>query len=312
MTLRSSLGRLKERLFYPYAVRAGFEDVYRRIEFMERRLERIQQALGRIEGRQVDGLDDRSLLASEFQVFSQWGEDGIVRELVRRVECPRPVFVEFGVEAYHESNTRFLLKDRNWTGLVMDGDPHAVQRIRNSRVHWLHDLTAAHAWITRDNINALLEEHGVTGPIGLLSIDVDGMDYWIWEAIEVIDPTIVIVEYNFRFGSQDTVTVPYDEAFDRRTAHPSLLSYGASLAALNHLGRRKGYDLVACGSAGLNAFFVKRNARPDSIPVRSVEEAYREGRFHETHEEGVRVKRSLDDQATLARALPLVDVTRLV
>lgn len=306
--IRSLFGRLKERLLLPHAVRAEFRRVHHTLEMMERRIERAQEALGRIEGRQMDDGDDAPLQEREFRVFSQWGEDGIVRHLTQVVPIERPFFVEFGVEAYHEANTRFLLTDANWSGLVLDSDAHAIDRIRRSRIHWLHDLTAVQAWLTRENVDEALSTHGAEGPIGLLSIDVDGMDYWIWDAIECVSPAIVIAEYNFRFGREASVTVPYAPDFDRRRAHPSLLYYGASLTALARLGARKGYDLIGCGSAGLNAFFVRRDLRPASLPALSAHDAWLEGRFHETHEDGGRVKRTAAEQAALVQSLPLQEV----
>lgn len=309
MGLGALAGRVKEKLLLPYAVREGFARLEQQLQMLERRVRYMQEALGRIEARQNASLAPASLDASEFRVYSQWGEDGIIEHLVRHVPIARPVFVEFGVEGYEEANTRFLLMHRNWSGLVLDGDAAAVQRIRRSREYWLYDLTAVDAFITRDNINALLADHGVEGEIGLLSVDIDGMDYWIWEAIEVVRPAIVVVEYNARLGSTDAVTVPYDASFDRRKAHHSILYYGASLPALHALGERKGYDLVGCGSAGLNAFFVRKDLRPASIPARTPDEAYVVSRFCEAHDEaGRRIKLSHEEQMRLVRALPLVTV----
>lgn len=304
--IRARLGALKERLFYPYAARAATERVLARLEWLERRLLRLQEAVGRIEARQTADLPPEALHDAEFRVFSQWGEDGIIRHLLRHVPVERNYFVEFGVEAYHEANTRFLLIDGNWAGLVLDGDAHAIDRIRGSRLYWLHDLTAVQAWIDRENIDGLIAEHGTTGPIGLLSIDIDGMDWWVWEAVTCVEPAIVVIEYNFRFGPEASVTVPYDAGFDRRTADPSLLYYGASLEALTRLGRRKGYDLVGCGRAGLNAFFVRSALRPDGLPARTSREAFVQGRFHETHmADGRRVKRSVEAQRDHVLGRPL-------
>lgn len=316
MALRRLLGRAKERLLLPHAVLEAFEkvhwrfnDVDRRLHDMERRLRYLQEGVGRVESRQLAAPAGLSLQEREFRVFSQWGEDGIVDFLVRHVPIPRRLFVEFGVEGYDEANTRFLLVNHNWSGLVLDGDPAAVQRIRRQREYWLHNLKAVEAFVTRENIDALLTEHGVTGEIGLLSIDIDGMDWWVWDAVTVVQPAIVIVEYNARLGNDDAVTVPYDPAFDRRRAHHSILYYGASLRALHDLGARKGYDLVGCGSAGLNAFFVRRDLRPPAIPAVSPDEAFIAGQFCEAHDaEGRRVKMSEEEQRRLVRSLPLVRV----
>jgi hypothetical protein len=281
----------------------------RRLWDLDRRMRLVQEALGRIEARQQRDDPDLALQAREFRVYSQWGEDGILEHLCRHVPIPRKVFIEFGVENYEEANTRFLLVSGNWAGLVIDGSEQHIAQIRNSRVYWLHNLKAVHAFITRENINQILRENGVTGEIGLLSIDIDGMDYWVWEAITVVQPAIVVIEYNHRFGAERAVTVPYDATFDRRKAHHSLVYYGASLRAMVELGARKGYDFVGCGSAGLNAFFVRGDFRPSQIAVMSVEQGFVAGQFCETHDaQAQRIKMSEEDQRRILDKLPLVEV----
>lgn len=276
---------------------------------LDRRLRLVQEALGRVEARQVAQQTPASLRDSEYRVYSQWGEDGVIQYLLGRVPVRRKVFVEFGVEDYEEANTRFLLVNNNWSGLVIDGSAEHVAKIKASRTYWRHNLKAACAFVTRENINAILVENGLSGEIGLLSIDVDGMDYWVWEAIEAVTPAIVVVEYNHRLGAHDAVTVPYRPDFERRKAHHSLLYYGASLAALSGLGRRKGYALVGCGSAGLNAFFVHRDLKPPDLPERSAEEAFVAGQFREAHDQrGNRAEMTPEDEARLVKDLPLVRV----
>lgn len=216
----------------------------------------------------------------EFRVFSQFCEDGIIQYLIRRADI-RPnltSFVEFGVEDYSEANTRFLLMNDNWRGLIMDGDASNVAAVNAWRDRWKYDLTAKHAFIDRDNIDGLLAAAGFVGQIGLLSIDIDGNDYWVWERVSAVDPVIVVVEYNSLFGASRAVSVPYDPAFDCGRAHYSHLYWGSSLRALELLGIRKGYALVGCNSAGNNAFFVKRD-RLNGQPALTSEQAYKEARF---------------------------------
>lgn len=120
-------------------------------------------------------------------------------------------------------------------------------------------------FVTTENINDLFRGNGVDGDIGLLSIDINGNDYWVWEAIKDVSPRIVMVEYNARFGSHRAVTVPYDPAFGRAKAHHSRIYYGASLAALVLLGSRKGYEFVGCNSTGNDAFWGCAEVRPSSL-----------------------------------------------
>jgi len=218
---------------------------------------------------------------AEFKVFSQFGDDGIIQYLIHRLQSLPDSFVEFGVENYRESNTRFLLLNNNWRGLVMDGNADSIRYIKKDDIYWRHTLAARCAFINRDNINDLLTEAGFTGEIGLLSIDIDGIDYWVWEKLEVVDPVVVIVEYNSIFGPDLAVTVPYDPNFVRHQAHYSGQFWGASLRALAWLAERKGYSLLGCNSAGNNAYFV-RNNKLGQLPVFSAREAFVDARFRDS------------------------------
>lgn len=242
----------------------------------------------------VDRLDatevPRHLRDVEFKVFSQFGEDGIIQYLIRRAGIPRErrCFVEFGVESYTEANTRFLLMNDNWRGLIIDGSEAHMAAVRGSQVYWRHDLTAVAAFVDAVNINGLIANAGYAGEVGLLSIDVDGMDYWIWEKIDVVDPIIVVIEYNSVFGAKRAVTVPYDARFTRTAAHHSNLYWGCSLKAVELLGKRKGYALVGSNSAGNNAFLVRRD-RLNGQPEVTAEEAYVESRFRESRDKNGRL-----------------------
>jgi hypothetical protein len=276
---------------------------------MLRVLGQMREALGRIEARQCAAKGASSFTAHEFQVYSQWGEDGLIQRLIREVKIARKIFVEFGVETYTEANTRFLLVNDNWSGLVLDGGEANIRTIRRSDVYWRHNLKAVQAFITRENINELLRDNGVTGEIGLLSVDIDGNDYWVWEAIDAVSPALVVVEYNSRFGSERAVTVPYDPKFVRQEAHSSCAYYGASLAALVALGRRKGYAFVGSNTAGNNAFFVRRDLLPATLREVSVAEGYVALQFREARDaQGKLAFMSPEQEAKLVNGLPLVEV----
>lgn len=223
-----------------------------------------------------------SLREVEFRVFSQFGDDGIIQYLLQHVDAPES-FIEFGVETYRESNTRFLLVKDNWRGLVIDGSEANVASITTMAEHWRHDLTAVASFITRDNINDLFTTAGFTGEVGLLSIDIDGNDYWVWEAIEVVSPVVVVAEYNSVFGPEAKVTVPYAADFTRRAAHHSHLFFGASLGALCDLAERKGYAFVGSNSNGNNAYFVRLDQLGD-LRALSAAEGYVESRFRESRD----------------------------
>ena len=278
---------------------------------IETRLMRLQEAIGRIENRQLAALGTMGMQANEFRAYSQWGEDGIIQSLIRALELGRSVFVEFGVETYVESNTRFLLTNDNWAGLVIDGSEANIAYIRSDPIYWKHNLKAECSFITRDNINELIRRNGISGDIGLLSVDIDGNDYWVWQAIDVVDPVIVIVEYNARFGSAATLTVPYDPNFVRSQAHHSTIYYGASLAAFHQLGERKGYSLVGCNSAGNNAFFVRKDCVPASMKVLTPAQAYVSNQFRESRDAaGGLIFLAPESERAILDSLPLVDVSR--
>lgn len=219
-----------------------------------------------------DHVRQRSTIQSirdvEFKIFSQWGDDGIIQWLIHHLDIQNEIFIEFGVSDYRESNTRFLLINNNWSGFVMDGSKDNIDRIVNSEYYWKYDLEAKAAFIDRENINSLLKSSLTDTQVGLLHIDLDGNDYWIWEEINVVNPDILILEYNSIFGAERPITVPYDPKFDRTRAHYSNHYFGASLPALVRLSKKKGYAFIGCNSAGNNAFFVRSDLLKD--PVREV------------------------------------------
>jgi hypothetical protein len=272
-------------------------------------LNSLREALGRIELRQCEQIASSDLRLNEFKVYSQWGEDGIIQFLLRHVRVEQKVFVEFGVESYIEANTRFLLVHNNWSGLVLDGSPQNISVIRRDPIYWQRNLKATQAFVTRENINELLQDAGVSGEIGLLSVDIDGNDYWVWEAITVVSPAIVVLEYNGRFKPEQSVTVPYDPGFQRGQAHYSHIYYGASLAALTKLSAAKGYALVGSNRVGSNAFFVRRDLLSGPVREVSVGEAWLRPQFRESRNlDGELIFSTADEEDALLATLPLVNV----
>lgn len=245
---------------------------------------------------------------AEFKVFSQFGDDGIIQYLIRKLKIAPQTFVEFGVENYTEANTRFLLVNDNWKGLVMDGGESHIASIRSEEIYWRHDLTAACEFVTRENINALLAQHGFEGDLGILSIDIDGNDYWVWERIEVVRPHVVIVEYNSVFGNCRAVSIPYDPRFVRTKAHFSNLYWGCSLPALAHLAEQKGFAFVGCNTAGNNAYFVRKEQLGPLRPI-GVQEGFVQSKFRESRgKDGELTLLSGNQRAAAIADLPVVDV----
>jgi hypothetical protein len=309
-----------------FAGPAPYDRVMNPLAFARRRALRLLDRIAIRQGREVQALllgrlladsvkakrDIASLRDVEFRVFSQYGDDGIVQWLTHHIPCP-PAFIEFGVENYRESTTRFLLMNDDWTGLVLDGSAENVAEIHAAEYFWRHELTAKAAFVDRANVNQLLRAAGFGAEIGLLHIDIDGNDYWIWEAIDVVQPVIAVLEYNSVFGPDRAISVPYDPAFVRRRAHPSGLYFGASLPALDHLARKKGYSLVGSNSAGNNAYFVRDDRLRGNDVVRAVPvgQAYVRSRFRESRDaRGRGTFLAGDARLEAIRGLPVHDVIR--
>jgi hypothetical protein len=244
---------------------------------------------------------------AEFRCFSQNGEDGAIQWLIARVPIEDPFFVEFGVGDYRESNTRFLLQHDNWRGLILDSGRAHLRTVSSGDLSWKYALEARSATITAENVNDVLR--GVPADLGLMSIDIDGNDYWVLAALR-LRPRILIVEYNSVLGRSRPVAVPYDPAFDRATAHRTGIYSGASIAAFGHWATSNGYGLVGSNAAGNNAFFVRDDVAA-GVPLVTPAEAWVQSRFGRPRD-GAGKATHIDAHAerrALIAELPLVDVS---
>ncbi len=248
----------------------------------------------------------RSLADIEFRVFSQFGEDGIIEWLCSRLpDIPRR-FVEFGVETYEQANTRFVMANRGWRGLIIDsGDGHLAATRGPA---WRHDLTAAVGFVTAENIDGLIRANGFAGEIGLLGVDIDGNDYWVLKAIESVRPWIIVCEMNAVFGDRHAITVPYRPDFDRQAAHFSRLYFGASVVALTELCAGKGYRFIGSASSGVNAFFVRDDVAGPVLSAIDVVRAWPSHHRESLDAEGRKTLIRGPARADVIAALPVVDV----
>ena len=276
----SLLGRLKR------AVRAGAGEGDGRLE---ERLKEISDRLTRLEESIADlkpnvkmlpaivrklYLEDvelpapYDLLSERFRYRSQNEEDGLVLALFKRIGTTDRRSVEIGC-GMNGGNSGFLVQECGWTGLMVDADRRSIAAVQVRFTG--HAVTIVKDRITRETVNANLTHYGFTGELDLLSIDIDGMDFWVWEAVTACTPRVVVIEYNWLFGPDRAVTVPYDADF--RVGAAATRSYrGASLMALVHLGRRKGYRLVA--TERMNAVFLRNDIAP-TIPAIDAARGYR-------------------------------------
>jgi hypothetical protein len=205
--------------------------------------------------------DPRCLNRFERRTGSQGGEDGILAEILRRIGRGVPYFVEFGA-GDGENNTAALLLD-GFRGLWLDASRRNVKRCR-STFAWAvagGALAVREARLTAENVEAVFRREAVPAAPDVLSIDIDGNDYWLWQAITNFAPRVVVIEYNGYLEAGREWVVPYaPERAWRQTTH-----FGASLASLEKLGRAKGYTLVGCTLSGVNAFFVRSELVGDAF-----------------------------------------------
>jgi hypothetical protein len=198
--------------------------------------------------------DPTRLVRYGYKVYSQNDEDGIIAEIFRRIGTANRTFVEFGVETGVECNTAKLLVE-GWRGLWIESNVTSAVAIRREFAPFIAggNLVLHESLVTVENINALIGQGGFSGEVDLLSIDIDRNDYWVWKAIEVVDPRVVVIEYNATLRPPMALVVPYraDAQWDGSN------HYGASLEALVRLAAAKNYRLVGCSIAGVNAFFVR-------------------------------------------------------
>lgn len=201
--------------------------------------------------------DPPNLRNFEAKVFSQNGEDGSLREIFRRIGAGNRFCVEFGIEDGTENCTRRLIEQDGWSGVWLEGSEASVASARQRFA--AYPVRIENAFIDAGNIEALFAKAGVPAEPDLLVIDIDGNDYWVWQAIRAYSPRVVVMEYNASFGADTDWVLPYDPQhrwdFSNR--------YGASLRALARLGAEKGYALVGCDSCGVNAYFVRRDLLGD-------------------------------------------------
>lgn len=202
--------------------------------------------------------DPKRLLSSGYKVYSQNDEDGIIAEIFRRIGTASRRFVEFGVQDGLECNSTFLLL-QGWTGVWFEGSPACATQAAKVFKGW--PIEILETLVTAENADTLITRAAADRELDLLSIDIDSNDYWVWKAITTVRPRVVVIEYNGSFPPFIQKTIQYDPHF----AWDGSNYFGASLGALAALGEEKGYALVGCCAAGVNAFFVRSDLTGDKF-----------------------------------------------
>lgn len=283
----SILGRFLRTLFQQPA--PELPELAQRIGELERRLASMHQ-LASVElcmrcGRELCELvaDPRYAAPGRLErhgrkVWSQNDEDGILEEIFRRIGTASRTFVEFGVSDGRECNTLRLLVE-GWRGLWMESDAQDCDRIRRIFAARLADgqLELQQTSVTAENIDQLIASARVAsaGELDLLSIDIDGNDYHVLQAIRSVQPRVIAIEYNAKFPPPMDLVPPYDlgHAWDGSDY------MGASLQAIANLAARRGYHLVATNITGSNAFFVRADLAADRFAAGDAAALYNPARY---------------------------------
>lgn len=207
-----------------------------------------------------------------FRVFSQFEEDGKLLFIFSVLGMKNKTFVEIGSDDGVNSNSANLYFNFGWHGIFIDGNPKSIRRGKkffSKYPHpWFYKPKFICSKVTRENVNDLITKAGYRGEIGLLSIDIDGNDYWVWDAINAVEPQVVIIETHNEFGLHNIV-VPYDADYSFPGKHP--VYHGASPVAMTNLANKKGYRLVGANELGFNFIFVKNGLAEKELPEVSVE-----------------------------------------
>ena len=215
----------------------------------------------------------------EFRVFSQNGEDGILLYIFSLIGATSQRCIEICAGDGIECNTANLIVNHGWRGLLFDGQAELLQKGRKFYAQckdtWIWPPKLISAWITAENVNDLIAAQGFSGEVDLLSLDMDGVDWWIWKALETVKPRVVVAEIADWFPPDQSVTVPYKPDFQASYGENYALIYGgASLGAFVALAKKKGYRLIGCQRYGFNVFFMRNDIGQHLFPEISSEECY--------------------------------------
>ncbi|MGH9351339.1 MAG: hypothetical protein ACRD2G_04135 [Terriglobia bacterium] len=252
-------------------------------------MESIQQHLDCLEQIELDRRTDELLRATKYEdpkklnryehkVFSQSGEDGILAEIFKRTGVTNRIFAECSPGDGLENNTHYLLT-LGWKGCWIECDPKRADAIMQHMRPKIAEgsLFVQQRMVTVENVESLFAAASLPPEFDLLSIDIDGNDYWVWEKIQRFGPRAVVIEYNATFPASCDWVMEYNP----KAAWDGTVNFGASLMALERLGRSKGYNLVGCTLTGVNAFFVREDlARDRFLEPFTAENHYEPPRYY--------------------------------
>ncbi len=224
----------------------------------------IESWVEQLQQKPIENLSDAS-----FDVFTYHGEDGILFYLANKLPNVSPTFIDIGAGDCIKSNCANLAVHHGWQGVFIDKSSEQLAVGKSFFKHQINkgaDIRFIQTEVTRENVNRLMTGNLINNKVGILSIDIDGNDFWIWKAIEQVQPEIVVIEAKVEFGLK-SIAVPYGN----HNHHSVDSKYnGASVEALRQLGLTKGYKLVGANKQGYNLFFVKQNSPLPEVATASV------------------------------------------
>lgn len=207
-----------------------------------------------------------------FRVYSEYEEDGMLLFLFAVIGTANRTFVDIGAADGINSNCANLAINSRWNGLFIDGNEANCRRgIDFYSKHpdcWAYPPKFANAIVTRDNVNDVIRNAGFAGEVDLLSIDIDGHDYWILDALNCISPRVMVIECHVEFGCENIV-VPYDKNYQPSADNPYYR--GASPMAMTKLAQQRGYRLIGANQLGFNLIYLRNDVAVERFPEVSVE-----------------------------------------
>ncbi len=256
--LRERLHRLETQLQATAPLAEQFQTIEQRLKEIPIQIEQALAGIAKMgsdahrQREQTRWLQAQDLRAYEQRIHSAQGQDGIIQEILHRIGVEARSFVEIGVPSGLQSNCARLVREENWSGLFVESDPTKSQQLAEAyHANWRIRCLCARP--TSENLEQLLAECSVPFNVAVLSIAVHGNDYWLWNSLNRWRPRLIVIEFNSHCppGQRWVMQENPDHQWDGTSY------YGASLASLTGLGRKKGYTLVATDSSGTSAFFVR-------------------------------------------------------
>jgi len=217
------------------------------------------------------------MIDTGFKVYSQFDEDGILLYIFSLIGFTNRRVIELCAGSGEECNTANLIINHACHGILFDGNEKNVASAKkffaNNKATWLFPPICKYAWITKDNVNHLIKEEDFSGEIDFLSLDIDGNDYWIWEAINIVSPRVFVCEAHNICPDDMAITIPYKEDFvylAKDNFHEEFRS--ASPLAMINLSKKKGYRLIGAHKYGFNLFFMRDDTGMEFFPEVSIDD----------------------------------------